>query len=390
MMRSLITVDDARRVARRHLPKIFFDFIDGGSFSESTLRANEADFDRYALVQRVLVDARDRDLSTTYLGRTHALPFGLGPVGYSGLFSRAGEVAAARAAHSAGIPFCLSNFAIATVEEVRRASAGPLYMQLYVLRDRSMTEELLEACVRAGVEALVLTVDTAVTPARERDERNGFRGLARVTPRLAIQFATRPRWCAKVLAGGLPEVGVARGRPEYGRGVLAQSGNLARQIDQGLTWPELGWLRQRWTGRLVIKGILTAEDARQAVAASADAIVVSNHGGRQLDHAPSSISMLPGIAQAVGREVDILLDGGIRRGTQVVKALALGAKGVLLGRAYAYGLAAGGQDGVAATIEILRREVDLTLALMGITSVAQLREGGRDLLIDRRHEASPG
>ena len=379
----MFTVEDARQAARRNLPKIFFDYIDGGSFSESTVRANVADFDRYALEQRVLVDVRERDLSTSYLGRTHALPFGLGPVGYTGLFFRQGELAAARAAEAAGIPFCLSNFAIATVDEVRKVSAGPLYMQLYVLHDRSMMETLLEASVRAGVDALVLTVDTAVTPARERDERNGFRGLTRVTPGLALQFATRPRWCAELLRGGLPQVGVARGRPEFGRGVLAQSGFLARQIEQGLTWSDLAWLRERWTGRLVVKGILCADDARRAVDSGADAIVVSNHGGRQLDYAPSTIAMLPAIAEAVGREIDVLLDGGIRRGTQIVKALALGARGVLLGRAYAYGLAAGGPAGAAAVIEILRREVDLTLALMGITSIQQLRAGGRDLLIDR-------
>ena len=382
-MKSLVTVEDARQAARRNLPKIFFDYIDGGSFSETTLRANVADFDRYALQQRVLTDVRERDLSTTYLGRTHALPFGLGPVGYTGLFSRTGEIAAARAAQAAAIPFCLSNFAIATVEEVRKASTGPLYMQLYVLKDRSMMEALLDASVKVGVEALVLTVDTAVTPAREQDERNGFRALTRVTPRLALQFATRPRWCMEVLRGGLPQVGVARGRAEFGRGVLAQSGYLARQIEQGLTWADLAWLRERWRGQLVVKGILCADDAKRAVNSGADAIVVSNHGGRQLDHAPSSIAMLPAIAKAVGREIGVIFDGGIRRGTQIVKALALGAHGVLLGRAYAYGLAAGGEAGVVATIEILRREVDLTLALMGLTSIRQLREGGCDLLVDR-------
>ncbi|MGI3899219.1 MAG: alpha-hydroxy acid oxidase [Janthinobacterium lividum] len=389
MTGPLITVEDARQRARRRLPKIFFDYIDGGSFSEATLRANETDFERYALVQRVLVDARERDLTTHFLGRTHAMPFGLGPVGYTGLFSRSGEIAAARAAAAAGIPFCLSNFAIATLAEVRQASGASLFMQLYVLRDRSMMETLIEASVDAGADALVLTVDTAVTALRERDERNGFRGLTRITPRLALQFATKPRWCAEVLAGGLPQVGVARGRPEYGSGVLAQSGNLARQIEQGLTWADLRWLRDRWRGRLVVKGILSAEDARRAVAAGADAIVVSNHGGRQLDGAPSTISVLRSIAEAVGMDSEVLLDGGIRRGAQIVKALALGAHGVLLGRAYAYGLAANGQSGVAAVIELLRREIDLTMALMGVTSVRQLREGGVDLLIDRYAAAMP-
>ena len=389
MSPPLITVEDVRRRARCRLPKIFFDYIDGGSFSEGTMRANEDDFAHYALAQRVLVDVRERDLTTSFLGRTHALPFGLGPVGYTGLFAKDGELAAARAAEAAGIPFCLSNFAIATVAEVRRASRGPLGMQLYVLHDRGMMEALMAASEAAGVDALVLTVDTAVTPVRERDLRNGFRGLTHITPRLALQFARRPRWSAGVLAHGLPQVGVARGRPEYSVGVLAQSGALARQIEQGLTWTDLRWLRDRWKGRLVVKGILSVEDARRAVAAGADAIVVSNHGGRQLDGAPSTVSMLPGISAAVGRDVEVLLDGGIRRGAQIVKALALGAHGVLLGRAYAYGLAAGGEAGVTAVIEILRREIDLTLALMGVTSVRQLRDGGPEFLIERAAVARP-
>ncbi len=383
MSSRFVNVEDARHAARRRLPRIFFDYIDGGSFGETTLRSNVTDFERYALRQRVLVDARNRDLATTFLGRAHSLPFGLGPVGFTGLFSNAGELACAKAAEAAGIPFCLSNFSIASLDEVRRVSAGPLYAQLYVLRDRGLMETMIEAAERERAEALVLTVDTAVTAVRERDERNGFRNLTRLTPRLLAQFAMRPRWCAGVLRGGLPQVGVARGRPECGKGALAQAGHLARQIEQGLTWGDLRLLRRRWRGRLVVKGILSSEDARRAADAGADGIIVSNHGGRQLDGAASSVSVLPAIADAVGGDVEVLFDGGIRRGSQIVKALALGAHGVLLGRAYAYGLAASGATGVADVIELLRREIDLTMALMGVHSVEQLRSEGRDLLDDR-------
>ena len=379
-----ITVADARRLAKWRLPKIFFDYIDGGASSETTLRANEADYERYALRQRVLVDVADRSLATTFLGRTHALPFGLGPVGYTGLFAPCGEIQAARAAVASDIPFSLSNFGIATLDEVRAASTGALYAQIYVLRDREETYRMIDRATAAGAEALIVTVDTAVTGARERDERNGFRGLTHITPRLALQFAARPRWCASVLRGGLPEVGIARGRPEYGRGVLAQSGHLARLIDPSLTWSGLATIRRRWAGRLVLKGILTAEDARQAVGIGADAIVVSNHGGRQLDHAPSTIAALPAIATAVGREIEVLVDGGIRRGTQIVKALALGAQGVLLGRAYAFALAADGERGVRTIVERLAGEISVTLALMGLRSIDELRRVGAEVLIESR------
>jgi len=380
MATRFVNVAEARLAARRRLPRIFFDYIDGGAASEATMRANEADFARHELRQRVLVDVRERDLSATFLGRSHALPLALGPVGFTGLFWNSGELAAAAAAERAGVAFSLSSFAIATIGEVRARSAGPLYAQLYALRDRDLMEALLDDAERHGADALILTVDTAVTAVRERDERNGFRSLDRITPRLALQFASRPAWCASVVAGGLPQVGIARGRPDLGRGVLAQSGNLARQIDQGLTWPDLAWLRARWRGRLVIKGILSAEDARRAAAAGADAIVVSNHGGRQLDGAPSTIASLPEVAAAVGHEVEVLLDGGIRRGAQIVKALALGAHGVLLGRSYAYGLAAAGEAGVRRVIEAMAAELGATMALMGLTSIDDVRAGGRDLL----------
>lgn len=379
---AILTVADARCAARRRLPRIFFDYIDGGSFSETTLRANATAFERYALEQRVLVDVRERDLSTTFLGRTHAVPFGLGPVGFTGLFAGRGERLAARAAAAAGAPFCLSNFAIATLDDVRHVSQGPLYAQLYILRDRDLMETLIATAERTGVEALILTVDTAVTGVRERDDRNGFRSLTSITPRLALQFAMRPRWCVDVLRHGMPQVGIVRDRADYGRGALEQAGKLSRQIEQGLTWADLAWLRERWRGKLVVKGVLAADDARRARDLGADAIVVSNHGGRQLDGAPATLSVLPAIADAVGREIEVLFDGGVRRGVHIIKALALGARGVFLGRAYAFGLAAGGEAGVSRILDHLTAEISVTLALMGLRSIQDLREGGPALLRD--------
>lgn len=380
---TLINVADARRAARRRLPRIFFDYVDGGAFAEETLQANRADYGRWTLVQRVLNDISQRDLSTQFLGRRHPLPFMLGPVGFLGLYAGGGEVAAARAAASAGIPLCLSTFSITSLTELRAATTGPLHFQLYVMSDRAIGEELVEQARAAGVDTLYLTVDTAITGVRERDVRNGFRSLTRVTPALALRLALRPGWCLDMLRAGMPEVGAVKHRPEFGRGVLEQAGNLSRRIDTRLSWKDVEWLRARWDGKLVLKGILSPEDALAARAAGADAIVVSNHGGRQLDGAASTIAALPAIAEALGGGMDILFDGGVRRGADIVKALALGASGVLLGRAYVYGLAAGGEAGVARIIAHLAEEVDITLALMGLTSVEALKQRGRDALQPR-------
>lgn len=380
MSTMLINVEDARRAARRRLPRIFFDYVDGGSFAEETLAANRADFARWALVQRVLNDVSQRDLTTRFLGTAHPLPFMLGPVGFLGLYAGNGEIAAARAAHAAGIPLCLSTFSIASLGQLRAATSGPLAFQLYVMSDRGIGDELLEQARAAGVETLFVTVDTAITSVRERDVRNGFRSLTRITPGLALRLATRPRWCLDMLRAGLPEVGAVAHRPEFGRGALEQASNLSRRIDTRLSWSDVDDLRARWSGKLVLKGILSPEDALTARAAGVDAIVVSNHGGRQLDGASSTIAALPAIAEALGGGLEILFDGGIRRGADIVKALALGASGVLLGRAYVYGLAAAGEAGVARILAHLTEEVSLTLGLMGLTSIEQLKARGREAL----------
>ncbi|KQT54078.1 alpha-hydroxy-acid oxidizing enzyme [Aureimonas sp. Leaf454] len=380
---AFANVADARRLARRRLPKIFFDYVDGGASAEATLAANTGDFDRLSLHQRVLAGLEPRDLSTVFLGQRHALPFMLGPVGFLGLFAGGGEILAARAAHAAGIPSCLSNFSIASLDDLRRAGcAGPLQFQLYVLKDRGLADEFLAAAQAAGVETLHLTVDTAVTGIRERDARNGFRAATRIGPRMGLGMALRPAWVVDMLRAGRPGVGAVRGRAEFGANILEQAGTLSRLIDPALSWADVDRLRERWSGRMTIKGILHPEDARRARQAGVDAIVVSNHGGRQLDGARSTVSALPGIVEAADG-LEVLLDGGIRRGTDIVKALALGASGVLLGRAYAWGIAAGGEAGAARVIALLKEEIDVTLALMGLSSVDELKRLGRDAFVDR-------
>jgi isopentenyl diphosphate isomerase/L-lactate dehydrogenase-like FMN-dependent dehydrogenase len=380
---NLVNIHDFRDLARRRLPKIFFDYIDGGSFEEETMRANRADFAGFELRQNVLVEPRPQDLSTTFLGARHPLPFMLGPVGFLGLYSGKGEAKAVRAAHAAGIPFCLSTFSIASLADLRAVTKGPLHFQLYVLEDRSLCEEFLQAAEHAGVDTLFVTVDTAITGIRERDVRNGFRSLTRVTPGLFARLAMKPRWLADVALAGMPSVRAIEHRPEFGRGALEQAANLSRGIDKTLSWKDIVWLRERWTGKLVIKGVLSAEDAVKARDIGCDGVVISNHGGRQLDGASSTIRALPGIREAVGPDFCLMLDGGIRRGSDVIKAVGLGADGVMLGRAYAYGLSAAGQEGVSEIIAILAREISISLALMGVASIDELKSLGTEAVRPR-------
>lgn len=377
----LVNIHDYREAARRRLPKIFFDYIDGGSFEEETLRANRTDFARWSLRQNVLVEPREQDLGTHYLGTRYPLPFMLGPVGFLGLYTGKGEQKAARAAHEAGIALCLSNFSIASLADIRQASKGVLHFQLYMLDDRSLCEEFLEGARAAAADTLFLTVDTAITGIRERDVRNGFRTLTRVTPGLFFSLARRPGWLLDVAARGMPSVRAIEHKREFGRGALEQAANLSRRIDKRLSWRDIAWLRERWPGRLVIKGVLAPEDAQKAQSIGMDGVVISNHGGRQLDSASSTIAALPAIRRAVGPDFCLMLDGGIRRGTDIVKAIGLGADGVMLGRAYTYGLAAAGQAGVADVIDILTREVSITLALMGVASIDELKSLGTKAVI---------
>ena len=380
---TIANVEDARLIARRRLPKVFFEYIDGAAFSEETARRNVSDFGEWTLQQRALIDVSQRDLAVSYLGKPRPLPFLLGPVGFSGLFSAKGEIQAARAAHKAGLPYCLSTFAITSLEDLRAATDGPLWFQLYLIKDRVLAKRMIDIAVAAGVETLCLTVDTPVSGVREKDVRNGFRSATRLTLNHALGFLSRPGWCARVLRHGAPTIGNLKGMSEYSGNALEQAGKINKLIDASLGWDDVAWLRKVWPGKFLLKGIMHPADATLAIGAGVDGVVVSNHGGRQLDGAASTISVLPSIVDAIGARADVFLDGGVRRGTHVVKALALGAKGVLLGRAYVYGLAAAGEDGVATVIEMIAKEIDVTMAHMGLTSLSDIY-AKRDELMFRR------
>ncbi len=367
-------VQDFRGQAQRRLPRFLFDYIDGGSYAERTLGKNTEDFERLALRQRVLRDVSRIDLSTELLGTKAAMPLALAPVGLAGMFARRGEVQAARAAKAAGVPFCLSTVSGCSLAEVGAALQAPFWFQLYMIKDRGFMREVLQRAQEEGCTALLFTVDLAVPGARYRDVRAGLTGSGlNIALRRAWQIASRPHW--------LWDVGIC-GRPHSFGNLAARVPGASRigdfwkwvgsNFDASVTWKELDWIRQSWKGPLVIKGILDVEDAREAAALGADGIVVSNHGGRQLDGALSGVRALPPIAEAVGDKLTLLMDGGVRSGLDVVRALALGARGVLIGRAWAYALAADGERGVARMLQILRQEMHVAMALTGHRTIGEL------------------
>ncbi|MGH9308603.1 MAG: alpha-hydroxy acid oxidase, partial [Vicinamibacterales bacterium] len=369
-----INIEDLRAQARRRLPRAIFDLFDGGAEDELTLRDNRRAFEDVTFRPRCAVATPACDLTTSVLGIPLALPFLLAPIGSTRLFYPRGEEVAARAAGAAGIGYTLSTFSGCRLEDVRSATAGPVWLQLYLVGDRSSTREMLERARAAGYSALVVTIDTAIAGMRERDIRNGTPQLVTRRPLAMLpflpQFLVRPRWLARFLAdGGLmkfPNVIMPDGSPMLYADV---GGSLEKSL---ITWADLAWIRDVWRGPIVVKGIHTREDARCAVDAGADAVVVSNHGGRQLDGVAGSLRMLPEVVAAGGDRVEVLMDGGIRRGSDIVKALCLGARAVLVGRAYTYGLAAGGGAGVSRAIEILRADLVRTLKLLGCPAISQL------------------
>lgn len=381
---TISNIEDLRQQARRKLPRMFFDYIDGGAFSERTLARNIEDFDQWTLEQRVLVDLSARSLATEFLGARYSMPAMLAPVGFAGSFWPDGEVRAAQAASEAGIPMCLSTFSINSIEEVGAAMPQGLAMQLYVFKDRELASEIIGRAWKVGVRTLFLTADTNVSSVRERDTRNGFRTSSSLKLGTVLDMLSRPAWCLRMGLHGRLLLGNVRDKAEMPRNLMSQAAYLSANVDPSMNWSDLAWLRREWPGKLVVKGILSIEDAGRALDGGADGICVSNHGGRQLDGARSSISLLPEIARFVGGRAEVLLDSGIRRGSHIVKAIGLGADAVLLGRAYAYGLGAAGRKGVSQAIELLRNETGLTLALMGMCSIDELR-ANRSAVRDNRN-----
>lgn len=366
------SIEALRRLARRKLPAMVFDFIDGAAEDERTLRRNRTAFDDYALAPSVLVDVATRDQAVDVLGTTLPTPLILGPAGLAGAAYPKGEAVAARAAASRGIPFAVSIASSVSLEEVATAAGGgSLWFQPFLAGDRDLTRGLVARAQDAGYDVLCLTVDVPTSGQRERDLRHGFTVPPHLTVRNAFEVVTHPGWARRVLGGPTVTFGnftdAARGD---GGAALGQQFN--RLMNPAATWDDLAWLREQWPGRLVVKGILRAPDAVRAVERGADGIVVSNHGGRQLDGVPGTLEVLPGIVDAVAGRAEVLLDSGVRRGTDVVKALALGARACLVARPYLYGLAAGGEAGVQRSIDVLRAEIDRTMALMGCATLADL------------------
>ena len=371
-MKTVTCIEDLREVARRKVPKAFFDYVDSGSYNEETLRANRADLETIKLRQRVMVDVSERSLATTVIGQKISAPFALAPIGLCGMQHGDGEILAAQAAEEAGIPFTLSTMSICSIEQVAEGTSRPFWFQLYVIRDRGFSRDILSRASAVKCNTLVLTVDLQVLGQRHRDIRNGMTVPPEMRLGNIIDIARKPRWALSILKSKSKTFGNLAGRIEGMEDVTSLAQWTNSQFDPALNWKDVEWIKKVWPGKIIIKGILDVEDARTAVKLGADAIVVSNHGGRQLDGAPSSISALPAIAQAVGSDTEVLFDGGIRTGADLLRALALGGRACLIGRAYVYGLGAGGKAGVAKAIDILQKELSVAMALTGTTRVSDV------------------
>jgi L-lactate dehydrogenase (cytochrome) len=371
-LRNVTCIEDLRTIARRRVPRAFFDYAEAGSYSEHTLRANRAGLEAINLRQRVLIDVSARNTAATILGESVSAPIVLGPVAMTGLEHGNGEILACRAAQEAGIPFTLSTMSICSIEDVAEAVERPFWFQLYVMKDREFVRSLIERAAAAKCSALVVTVDLQVLGQRHNDIKNGLSVPPSLKIGNLINMASKPRWAASVLSGKRWTFGNLDGHVKGMNGVRSLAEWISGQFDPTLSWKDVEWIRSIWPGKLVLKGILDGEDAMLAVKSGADALVVSNHGGRQLDGARSSISALPRIADAVGDDIEVLFDGGIRSGHDVLRALALGAKACLIGRAYIFGLGAGGEAGVATAIEIIRKEMDVGMALTGVNTVGEI------------------
>ena len=373
MSTPITCIEDLRVLAQRRVPRMFYDYADSGSWTEGTYRANEADFQKILLRQRVAVNMEGRSTRSTLVGQDVAMPVAIAPTGLTGMQHADGEILAARAAQAFGVPFTLSTMSICSIEDVAQATGGhPFWFQLYVMRDRGFIERLIERARAARCSALVLTLDLQILGQRHKDLKNGLSAPPKPTLANLLNLMTKPRWCWGMLGTRRHGFGNIVGHVSGVENLGSLSEWTAKQFDPGLNWGDVEWIKRRWGGKLILKGILDAEDARLAADSGADALIVSNHGGRQLDGAPSSIAALPAIVDAVGRQIEVHLDGGIRSGQDVLKALALGARGTYIGRAFLYGLGAMGQAGVTRALEIIHKELDLTMAFCGRTRVADI------------------
>ncbi len=360
-----LDISDLKALAKRRVPKMFFDYADSGAWTEGTYRANEADYHKIKLRQRVLVDMTNRSLATTMIGQKVSMPVALSPTGLTGMQHADGEMLAAQAAEEFGVPFTLSTMSICSIEDVASVTTRPFWFQLYVMKDRDFVRNLIERAKAAKCSALVLTLDLQILGQRHKDLRNGLSAPPKFTPKHIWQMATRPGWCLKMMKTQRRGFGNIVGHAKNVSDLSSLSAWTAEQFDPKLSWDDVAWIKDLWGGPLILKGILDPEDARMAARTGADAIIVSNHGGRQLDGAASSIAMLPRIVDAVGSDIEIHIDGGIRSGQDILKAVALGARGTYIGRPFLYGLGAGGKPGVRLALDILRKELDITMALCG-------------------------
>jgi L-lactate dehydrogenase (cytochrome) len=364
-MLTALTIDDLKRQARRRVPKMFFDYADSGAWTESTYRANESDFAKIKLRQRVLVDMTNRSLASTMIDQPVTMPVAIAPTGMTGMQHADGEILAAEAAEAFGVPFTLSTMSICSIEDVALHTRKPFWFQLYVMKDRDFVNNLIDRAKAAKCSALVLTLDLQILGQRHKDIRNGLSAPPKFTPKHIWQMATRPQWCIGMLNTQRRSFGNIVGHAKNVSDLSSLSSWTAEQFDLKLSWKDVEWIKERWGGKLILKGILDEDDARAAADSGADAIIVSNHGGRQLDGAASSISMLPRIVAAVGDRIEVHIDGGIRSGQDVLKAVALGAKGTYIGRPFLYGLGAGGREGVTRALDIIAKEMDVSMALCG-------------------------
>ena len=385
-MTVITTIEDLRVLAEKRVPRMFYDYADSGSWTESTYRANESDFQKIKLRQRVAVNMENRTTATKMVGQVAKMPVSIAPVGLCGMQSADGEIKAAKAAEKFGIPFTLSTMSICSIEDIAQNTQAPFWFQLYMMRDRDAMKKMIERARAARCSALVLTLDLQVIGQRHKDLKNGLTAPPRPTVANIINLLTKPRWCLGMAGTRRHTFGNLVGHVKAVTNMNSLASWTNEQFDPTLSWADVQWVKEQWGGKLILKGIQDLEDAHLAVASGADAIVVSNHGGRQLDGAPSSISALPEIAQAVGDKIEVWMDGGIRSGQDVLKAWALGARGTMIGRAFVYGLGAMGEAGVTKALQIIHKELDITMAFCGHTNIQNV---GTNILLPGTYDFKP-